>query len=91
MIGPADEGVDADLIGTLVRRAVCCPCPHPARIAISYEPGTTSEGRAQSVRSQLKASRHDMLVTLELGAAQSAGQSARHYCVIFDAARGTLE
>lgn len=93
MIGHAHdggEGVDAELVESLVRRAVCCPCPHPARIAISYEPGTLSEHRAQSLRAQVQASRHDMIVTLEPGAARPTRELQRHFCVIYDPTRGVL-
>jgi len=93
LIGPTRDGpesVDTELVELLVRRAVCCPCPHPARIAISYDAGTPGEERAQSLRAQIQASRHDMSVALEPGATSLARELRRHFCVIYDATRGVL-
>ena len=73
---------DPGLIEALVRRAVCCPCAHPPRIAIRYGADTGDRSRAEAVHEALTGSRPDMLV-LTLDA--TAGHGELHCCAVFDA------
>lgn len=85
-----DAAVDADLVETLVRRAVCCPCAHPARIGISYGPGVTGKDQAELVHGRVRASRPDIFVRLNPGSGTPPDDSGRHYCVTFDVSRGKV-
>lgn len=71
-------------IEALVRRAVCCPCPRPRRIAIRYGSGPQGESRARALHAQLRVSRPDILVSLHQEADAAPPGSHAHFCATFD-------
>ena len=79
-----DVWTDPELVATLVRRAVCCPCPYPARIAIAYAPGPAGKSRADALRGQIRASRHDIPVILDHGPSDLHSAARPHACAVFD-------
>jgi hypothetical protein len=78
------QGSPAVAIEALVRRAVCCPCPRPRRIAIRYGSGSQGESRARALHAQLRASRPDILVSLHQDAYETPDGSHSHFCATFD-------
>lgn len=71
-------------IEALVRRAVCCPCPRPRRIAIRYRSGAQGESRARALHAQLRASRPDILVSLHQDTDEAPAGPHAHFCATFD-------
>lgn len=74
-------------IEALVRRAVCCPCPRPRRIAIRVGSGSQGEARARALHAQLRSSRPDILVSLQLDAQEAPDGPHAHFCATFDGAQ----
>jgi hypothetical protein len=78
------------LVHALVRRAICCPCPHPTRIAIRYGRDTDSERLANELLEQLRIRRHDILVHMQSDDDHRPQRSRAHSCVVVDALDGTM-
>lgn len=83
---PDRESSRAVLVEALVRRAVCCTCSQPRRIAVRYRANPQDESRARDVHAQLRASRPDIIVQLSSDATDERDEPRTHYCAIFDEA-----